>query len=76
MARAHPLATRQRLEMLGGFVAFFTLIAVINAAVLIVQGRPSIWASLVLVFFLLLSWLTYRAWRKADAAVNSYGHDS
>lgn len=69
MAGMHPLARRQRLEMLGGFVAFFTVIALLNAAVLIVQGRPSVWASLVLVFFLVLSWLTYRAWKRADAAV-------
>lgn len=70
MPGPHPLATRQRLEMLGGFVGFFTVIALLNAAVLIVRGRPSVWASVVLVFFLVLSWLTYRAWRRADAAVN------
>lgn len=63
------LGTRQRLEVLGGFVGFFTLLASVNALGLIVTGRPSVWASLVLVLMLVLSWLTFRAWRRADRAV-------
>lgn len=63
------LATRQRIEMLAGFVGFFTVIAVANAVGLIVSGRPSVWASLVLVLMLVLSWYTYRGWRRADRAV-------
>ena len=66
---ADALATRQRLEMLGGFVGFFTLIALANAVGLIVSGRPSVWASLVLVLMLALSWYTYRGWRRADRLV-------
>lgn len=71
MARsgADALGTRQRLEMLGGFVGFFTLLALVNAAGLIVAGRPSVWASLVLVLMLVLAWLNFRAWRRADRAV-------
>lgn len=68
-AGADALGTRQRLEMLGGFVGFFTLLALVNAAGLIVTGRPSVWASLVLVLMLVLSWVNFRAWRRADRAV-------
>ena len=63
------LGTRQRLEVLGGFVGFFTVLAVVNAVGLIVAGRPSVLASLVLVLMLVLSWLTFRAWRRADRSV-------
>ena len=71
MARsgADALRSRQRLEMLGGFVGLFTVLALVNAVGLIVTGRPSMLASLVLLAMLVLSWLTYRAWRRADRAV-------
>lgn len=70
MARGSDvLATRQRLEMLAGFVGFFTVLALVNAAGLIIAGRPSIWASIVLLLMLLVSWYTYRVWRRADRAV-------
>ena len=71
MARsgADALGTRQRLEMLGGFVGFFTLLALVNAVGLIVTGRPSVWASVVLVLMLVLAWVNFRAWRRADRAV-------
>ena len=71
MARVggNALGTRQRLEMLGGFVGFFTVLALVNAVGLIVTGRPSIWASLVLLLMLAVSWYTYRVWRRADRAV-------
>lgn len=70
MARgSDALATRQRLEMLAGFVGFFTVLALVNAAGLIIAGRPSIWASIVLLLMLLVSWYTYRVWRRADRAV-------
>ena len=71
MARrgADALATRQRIEMLAGFVGFFPVLAVATAVGLIVSGRPSVWASLVLVLMLALSWYTYRGWRRADRAV-------
>lgn len=63
------MATRQRLEMLAGFVGFFTVLALVNAVGLIATGRPSIWASLVLLLMLGVSWYTYRVWRRADRAV-------
>ena len=71
MARSgsDALGTRQRLEVLGGFVGFFTVLAVVNAVGLIVTGRPSAPASFVLVLMLVLSWLNFRTWRRADRAV-------
>ena len=71
MARSgsDALGTRQRLEVLGGFVGFFNVLAVVNAVGLIVTGRPSALASFVLVLMLVLSWLNFRAWRRADRAV-------
>lgn len=64
------LGTRQRLEVLGGFVGFFTVLALVNAVGLIVVGRPSILASFVLVLMLAASGYTFRVWRRADRAVN------
>ena len=45
------------------------MLAVVNAVGLIVTGRPSALASFVLVLMLVLSWLNFRAWRRADRAV-------
>ncbi|KAA0918364.1 hypothetical protein [Dietzia sp. ANT_WB102] len=71
MARrgADALASRQKLEVLGGFIGFFTVLALVNAVGLIATGRPSIFASIVLVLMLVASWRTYRAWRRVDRAV-------
>lgn len=66
---SHPLARRQRIEVLGGFIGFFIFIALLNAVVLIVTGRPSAVASIVLLLLLLLGWYTYRVWKRADDAV-------
>ena len=63
------LAARQRLEMLGGFVGLCTLLALVNAVGLIVTGRPSMLASLVLLLMSVASWFTFRAWRRVDRAV-------
>nr|WP_187702193.1 MULTISPECIES: hypothetical protein [Dietzia] len=58
------------MEVLGGFVGFFTVLALVNAVGLIVVGRPSILASFVLVLMLAASGYTFRVWRRADRAVN------
>nr|WP_187700299.1 hypothetical protein [Dietzia sp. CW19] len=58
------------MEVLGGFVGFFTVLALVNAVGLIVVGRPSILASFVLVLMLAASGYTVRVWRRADRAVN------
>lgn len=63
------LGTRQRFEVLGGFVGFFTVLALVNAVGLIAVGRPSMLASLVLVLMLAASGYTFRGWRRADRAV-------
>jgi len=63
------LGARQRLEVIGGFVGFFTVLALVNAVGLILTGRPSIFASLVLVLMLVASWYTYRTWRRVAGAV-------
>jgi len=63
------LGTRQRLEVLGGFVGFFTVLALVNAVGLIAVGRPSMLASLLLLLMMAASWYTFRAWRRADRAV-------
>lgn len=65
------LASRQRLEVIGGFVAFFTVLALVNAVGLILTGRPSIFASLVLVLMLVISWFTFRTWRRVDRAARA-----
>ena len=71
MARSggDALGTRQRLEVLGGFVGFFTVLALVNAVGLIAVGRPSMLASLFLLLMMAASWYTFRAWRRADRAV-------
>lgn len=71
MARSggDALGTRQRLEVLGGFVGFFTVLALVNAVGLIAVGRPSMLASLLLLLMMAASWYTFRAWRRADGAV-------
>lgn len=65
---ARPRTRRARLELLGGFVAFFTVLALVNAVGLIVTGRPSVFASIVLVAFLVLCATVWRAWRRCDPA--------
>ena len=45
------------------------MLALVHAVGLILTGRPSIFASLVLVLMLVASWYTYRTWRRVDRAV-------
>lgn len=61
MIRMHPLALRQRLEMLIGILVAFTLIAVINA--IATHSAASLPA---LVAFPALTVLAYSAWRKNE----------
>ena len=69
LSGSDALGARQRLEMLGGFVGFFAVLALVNAVGLIVTGRPSMLASFVLLLMVIASWFTFRAWRRADRAV-------
>jgi hypothetical protein len=62
---SHPIARRQRLEVAVGFVGFFTLIALVNAAAAEISGRPGLVEVLILLFFLLILGLTIRSWRRS-----------
>jgi hypothetical protein len=59
----HPAARRQRLEVILGFLGFFTAIALINAVVLLARGTAGIVPSLVLLGFVILFALALRSWR-------------
>lgn len=70
---SHPLARRQRLELAGGFVGFFALIALVNAVGLIATGRPSALASIILLALIALGLVVWRAWKRADSAFKNGG---
>jgi hypothetical protein len=57
----HPVAKRQRLEVLIGILGFFTVMAFIAAVVEVVNGDPGVTPALVLLGCLLLSWLAVAA---------------
>ena len=61
---SHPIARRQRLELLMGFTGFFTLIAFVSAVAAELRGRAALVEVLVLLFFLGVLGLTYRSWRR------------
>lgn len=61
----HPVAKRQRLELLVGVLGFFTLMALISAVVQIVRGTPSMTSSLVLLVCVVLTGLAVTALRRA-----------
>lgn len=60
----HPIARRQHLEVLAGFVSVFAVAALVNAIGLILTGQPSILASIVLLVAVGLCWLLWRSWRR------------
>jgi ABC-type transport system involved in cytochrome c biogenesis permease component len=59
----HPVARRQRLEVLMGFTGFFALVAFGSAVAAELRGGAALVEVLVLLFFLALLGLTYRSWR-------------
>jgi hypothetical protein len=61
---SHPIAKRQRLEVLMGFTGFFTVIAFATAVVAEVRGQAAFLEVLVLLIFLAILGLTYRSWRR------------
>jgi hypothetical protein len=63
---SHPVARRQRLEVLMGFTGFFTVIAFASAVAAEVKGQAALVEVLVLLFFLAVLGLTYRSWRRTD----------
>jgi hypothetical protein len=64
-ASKHPIARRQRLEVLIGFTGFFTVIAFVSAVVAELQGKPALLEDAVLLFFLAVLGLTVRSWRRS-----------
>jgi hypothetical protein len=63
---SHPIARRQRLEVLMGFTGFFTLVAFVSAAAAELRGGAGAVEVLVLLFFLTILGLTYRSWRRSQ----------
>jgi hypothetical protein len=63
---SHPIARRQRLEVLIGFTGFFAVIAFVSTVVAELQGKAALLEVVVLLFFLLLLGLTIRSWRRIE----------
>jgi hypothetical protein len=61
----HPVARRQRLEVVIGFTSFFAVIALVSAVVAEVQGKAAFLEAIVLLFFVVILWLTIRSWRRS-----------
>lgn len=62
----HPVAKRQRLEVLIGILSFFTFMAFVSALVGIVRGAPAVLPSLVLAGFVVLLAMAIVARRRVD----------
>jgi uncharacterized membrane protein YoaK (UPF0700 family) len=60
----HPRARAQRLEMLIGILGFFTAMAFISAVAAELRGKPALWPALVLLFFVVVTYLAIRARRR------------
>ena len=57
----HPVAKRQRLEVLIGILGFFTVMAFVAAVVAVFRGDPGVTPALVLLGCLVLSGLAITA---------------
>jgi uncharacterized membrane protein len=62
--RGHPRARAQRLEVLIGILAFFTLMAAIQAVTYELRGQPAAWPAVVLLGLLVALGLAIRARRR------------
>lgn len=62
--RGHPRARAQRLDVLIGILAFFTLMAAIQAVTYELRGQPAVWAALVLLGLVVGLGLAIRARRR------------
>ena len=60
----HPIAKRQRLEVLIGVLGFFTLMAFVSAGASILRGDPDVAQSVVLLLFTVLFGLAILARRR------------
>jgi ABC-type transport system involved in cytochrome c biogenesis permease component len=63
-ASKHPVARRQRLEVLIGFTGFFAVIAFVSAVVAELRGESAIMEVVVLAFFVAVLGFTIRSWRR------------
>lgn len=64
MRDMHPVAKRQRLEVVMGILGFFTVMAFLAALAGIVRGDPGVTPSLVLLACVVLLGLSFVAWRR------------
>ncbi len=60
----HPRAKAQRLEMLIGILGFFTVVAFTVAVVAELRGQPALRPALVLLGFVVVTYVAVRARRK------------
>jgi hypothetical protein len=60
----NSIATRQRKEVVIGFLTFCTLAAFVNAVVAELRGRPAVFEALLLLFFVVVLGLNLRSWRR------------
>lgn len=65
-ASKHPIAKRQRLEVLIGFTGFFTVIALANALYAEVRGQAAFFEAVLLLFFVTVLGLLVRSWRRSQ----------
>ena len=60
----HARAKAQRLEMLIGILGFFTFMAFVSTVVVELRGQPALWPALVLLGFVIVTYLAIRARRR------------
>lgn len=58
-----PKVRRMRIEAIGGFLVFWTVIVALFAIWRIATGEPSVGASIILLAFVIADWWVWRKWR-------------
>ena len=69
IASQEQSARLQRLEILLGFLGFWTLISLVTTVVAIFSGRSAVPEALVSAVFVWLMYLAFRRWQRAGRAV-------
>lgn len=62
-----PVVRHEKLELLLGILGFFTLAAFVSAVVAELQGKTALWEAIVLVLFLVPTYLVYTRWKRGPA---------
>ncbi|MDN5719530.1 MAG: hypothetical protein ACTH2Y_08845 [Corynebacterium sp.] len=57
---------RTVLEAVLGFLAFFCVLALVQAVWNVLQDDPAVWPALLLAALLLATWAVWRRWRRYD----------